>query len=272
MKAQFSSVDPLFGASLLKLLTLVLIMTGVTGCSEFGHNNLKLGKGKLSSSSIGTPLLFNYRDPNNTNYYQKLFDAAGSDAAKKAIRNDFTLEVMDVIDKDFDRFKKDLRKDYAYKETIVKLISLGLSGAGSLAAKDTANILAAIDTGLKGANDAVNLQAWANDAPEILINEMIALRDPIKAQIYTNLTKDVSVYPLSQAKKDLGDLYLAASVTEALRHLNTSTGSNAATASGKAEDAKAFMLSGRGAGNKEKGNLPPAPVPQVPNGPNLPPP
>src|SRR5882724_4703976 len=157
-----------------------ILMFGVCGCSEFGHNKLNLRKG---TSSLDTPLAFNYFNTNAPNYYQKRYDSPPGGEDKKSIRNHITREVMDVVDKDFNKFKISLRSDYAYKEIVVKLISLGLSGAGSFAAQHTANVLAAIDTGLKGANDAVNLKAWANDAPEILINQMVALRDPIKAQI-----------------------------------------------------------------------------------------
>jgi hypothetical protein len=211
------------------ILCLCSIIIASSGCSEF-RPALNLSKPTV----VGTSLTYSYTSTNAGNFFKTAFNQA---ADKKAERNRIIYELMGIIDSDFEKFAIRLRSDRAYKDTIISLVSLGLTGGASLSSKTTANILAAIDTGLKGGNDEVNLNAWGNDAPELLINKMNALRSTIQGRIYDNMKKEVTDYPLEAMISDMSDYYQAGSVTKALVDLNASTAKEAqeakTTAAGK---------------------------------------
>lgn len=167
------------------------------------------------------------------NYFWNVYNRATT-ANKTAIRDDIMFELMDVVDADYQRFELHLRSDRAYKDFGVKVASLSLTTAASFASEGAAHILAAIDTGLKGASDAVDVSAFNSLAPEIIINQMRADRLDIAAEIKCKMKEGADVYSLQEGIRDIGRYFSAGSVTSALTSLAGSTAAAAAAAKDKA--------------------------------------
>lgn len=197
------------------------------GCSEFR------GRMKLPKSSLG--YTYDYNTPTNTNYFRKRYEAATD---KEAERNRIVFELMGAVDEDFSKFERALRSDRAYKDIAVKWTSIGLTAGASLASQGAANILAAIDTGLKGANEAVDKNAFRDNTPEVLINKMRAKRAEMASQIYESMNKKVGAYPLEAAIRDVSRYYSEGFVTSALAALAASTAIEAKDATQEANQKK----------------------------------
>ena len=214
-----------------------LISAASTGCSEL--------RGPLSLSdppSVKIRTTYAYvipeGGPTPPNYFQTKFDDAKNDTAKKAVRNRIVYELMRLVDDDYGKFEGDLRGDRAYKDTIVKIVSLVLTGGASLAQKTAANTLSALDTGLKGANEAIDANAFRSYTPELLINRMRTNRAEVAAKIYKSMDQPVDKYPLEAAIRDIVNYYKQGSVTSALASLAATTSKEADTAMESADKAK----------------------------------
>jgi hypothetical protein len=110
------------------------------------------------------------------NYFK---NAIGQAKDKKAERNRVLFELLGIVDDEYARFEITLRSDRTLKDILVTIVSLGLTGTATLASEGTAHTLAAIDTGMKGANAAVDSNAFRDKAPELIINTMIqSLKSP----------------------------------------------------------------------------------------------
>jgi hypothetical protein len=205
----------------------------ICGCSEF-RPDIKLA----GPTGLGTALTYDYLHTNSDNYFLKRYQTPPAGEDQKTVRNRILFELMDLVDDDYSRFERALRSDKAYKDVIIKMVSLGLSGGATFAGQTTANILAGIDTGVKGASDAVDLKAWGNNAPEILINKMNADRAAVAAHIYQNMANSVAAYPLEAGIQDVIRYRNEGYVTPALASLAASTAVESQNSKTNAADQK----------------------------------
>lgn len=160
---------------------------------------------------------------------------------QKAVRNSILFELMSIVDEDFAEYQKAVRSDRAYKDTLVTITSLALTGTAAAVGGGAAATLAAIDTGIKGANAAIDKNAFNDTAPNILLNQMQTDRDNIAAIIYAGMSKSTAVYTLEEGLRDVGNYYRAGSVTAAVIALANKTAADSATAKDLAADAKALL-------------------------------
>ena len=112
------------------------------------------------------------------------------------------------------------------------LASLGLSGAASIAAKETANALSAAASGVTGAGAAFNQQVFAAKTVQVLVTQMDANRGEVLARLIKGERKTAQYYTIGQALSDLADYDAAGSLDRALSKV-----SEAATVSKMAADA-----------------------------------
>lgn len=209
---------------------LIPVILGTFGCSEL-KPRIDVNSGKI----LGIPPTYNYKDPTAANYYKTAVVQAQD---KRGQRNRVIFELMGIIDSDYATYEMALRSDRAYKDIAFKVVSLTLTGVASLAPELTAHRLAAIDTGLKGANESIDTTAFKNQAPELLINRMRANRSAVAQRIYDSMNNDESQYPIEAALRDVDSYYSEGSVTSALASLASSTAIEASAAASAAESKK----------------------------------
>jgi hypothetical protein len=179
---------------------------------------------------LGTKTTYAYLNASDASYYLTAYANAQGDEAKRQVRNQVTDEVMHLVDDDFEAFTRHLRSDRAYKNVFVKVISIGLTGAAPFSSGAVAKVLGGIDTGLKGISETVDVEAWGNQAPAILIDTMRAERAKVAKEISLMRSQSIADYTLEGALKDVGRYRDAGFVTTALTALARQT-SEAATAS-----------------------------------------
>jgi len=205
---------------------LAAVLSALCSCSEF-RGALEFDENPLGST-------YDYVNPYAGNHFRKQYRCADDRAAE---RNRILYELMGIIDDDFSKFERDLRSDRAYKDVLVAWTSISLTGVASLATTGVANILAAVDTGLKGANEAVDRNAFREKGPELLINTMRAQRARVAKNIYERMRETDAQYPLEAGLRDVVHYYHAGFVTAALAALAEETAKDAAESEKAANDA-----------------------------------
>jgi len=204
----------------MRVLIFVLICAGgLTGCNTLHP--------KIDTTSLHTfnmKLTYEYQTPTAPNYFRTLYEGASD---KKVERNRIAFELMSVIDDNYGEFERNLREGKGYKDAFVSITSLILTGAASISTGQAPKILAAVDTGLKGSNAAVDKNLLGDHVPELLINKMRANRATVASSIYENMSKADDIYPLQAAVRDLMRYFQEGSVTSALTSLVSDTAKDA---------------------------------------------
>jgi len=212
-----------------------LLATATSGCTTIRKDIKPDALGPLGLSNT---FKYSVASVSEASHYLKAYDRA-EPAAKKARRNEILFELLSIVDADFSRFSVALRGDRTFKDLTFKVVSLGLTGVASVASSGAAHTLAAIDTGFKGASEAIDATAFRNHTTEILINKMEADRATIRAEIYEGMKGEADKYSLQSGIYDIERYYLKGSVTSALATLSAST-----AAESKASDAIASEVQG----------------------------
>ena len=136
---------------------------------------------------------------------------------RTAIRDSVVLGRMYAIDLAYGEFENALTSEGQQVPFTATLASIALSGAGSIVADvATKSLLAAADTGLKGASEAYEKQILIGRTIETLQQTMRANRNRIRAAIISNLSLADSRYPLELALGDVENYYNAGTVTGGL--------------------------------------------------------
>jgi len=215
-------------------------MVGLIGCSEF-RNDINL---KKQEGFLGSKLTYDYETPGKSTapkYFKDEYTNASA-ADKKAVRNRILFELVGVVDADYNNFEMSLRSDRAYKDTIAQIASLALSGVGVTAGASAARTLAAVDTGLKGANSTIDAEVFRDKASEFLINTMRANRSDVLTKIYQGMHKEDNVYPLEAGINDIVKYYHEGTVTSALVSLAGKLSAQAETSKGVEDQARNNLL------------------------------
>lgn len=179
-----------------------------------------------ASDTLGLGSKFDYRAEEQPKpiSFRAYYDAAND---KQAARNQIIFDVMSQIDDEYESNLVSLRFERASKDFAVTLTSITLTGVASQAGQSLANLLAAIDTGVKGVDAAFD-QAYLEDKTNsLLFSAMRQARAEVRADIYQRLNNDVQIYPLEAAALDLNRYYRAGFVTTALIRLSEDSSSKA---------------------------------------------
>ena len=225
---------------------------GLAGCSELwprldiaqvgsNQSNASLGWYK-ARPPLGLKLHYNYSDPSSVDYFRSRYDAASD---KQAERNSILFELMAIVDEDYSEYEKAVRTDRVYKDSLVAITSLALSGTATAMGGGAAATLAAIDTGIKGANAVVDKNAFSDQAPNILLNQMRTVRDNQATTIYKSMDSSVGDYSLDAGIRDISHYYRAGSVTAAVVALAAKTATESEKAKTDANDAKVVATKAR---------------------------
>ena len=179
-----------------------------------------------ASDTLGLGSTFDYRAEKQPEpvSFRAYFDAADD---KEAARNQIIFDIMSQIDDEYESNLVSLRFERASKDFAVTLTSITLTGVASQAGQSLANLLAAIDTGIKGVDAAFD-QAYLEDKTNsLLFSAMRQARAEVREDIYRRLNNDIQTYPLEAAALDLNRYYRAGFVTTALIRLSEDSSSKA---------------------------------------------
>ncbi len=125
-------------------------------------------------------------------------------AERTRIRDKIVYLTAREIDKNYREFKNSFFGERAATETAFDIMQIGLGTAGTIAGGiTTANILAAISTGIAGSRLSFNKNFFKEKSPDLLLSRMDALRASQWLQIYRKLQKDDPAYLLYEAERDL---------------------------------------------------------------------
>jgi methyl-accepting chemotaxis protein len=214
----------------------------LAGCDTIKHP-VDFSKLSLKKMNMGTGTTYRYdykaRDDCKAaaEYFRTKYEKAPDPNAQKAVRNRITYELLGLVDESYGHFVREFCKERDAKDILFKVTSLALTGTASLALEPTSQILAAIDTGLKGANEAIDRYAFRDNVTEVLINTMNADRSAVAAQIYRSMSDNVDKYPLEATIRDVVRYYNAGTITSALVSLREKTAQGAQNAAQEAQKA-----------------------------------
>lgn len=225
---------------------LLSALVGAGGCSVDGAQktfsySLKTNSGELKNTR------YSYDESNtetSAKYFRNVYDAAAGDPAKqRIIRDQILLEMMGVLNENYKQFESNLRDDVTVKNVAIQIASLGTSAAGAaVGSAATKTVLAAITTGLIGANAIVDKQVFFEQSVQALQLQMQSDRAAVQAKIYEGLQKPVDKYPLEMGLNDMLSLYYAGTVTQALQSLVTTTNEKKADETEKANAERTKLL------------------------------
>ena len=216
----------------MKTLLMIVVAVALCGCS-----GIRKQPALMQVTSLGTKVTYTYADPADENYFLNGYDSLPLDK-KQVKRNQVIEELMGLIDDDFEQFTRRLRAGKVAKNLMVKIASIALTGAAPFSSGPAAKALAGIDTGLKAASEAVDVEAWNKQVPEILINTMQAERAKVATDINTMMKKKVAEYSMQAAIRDLIRYRNAGHITPALAALARQAAESATTEETAARTAK----------------------------------
>jgi hypothetical protein len=209
----------------------------ITGCrSEMTRHS------PISTETAGTTFKYisSTNEQNNTDFFRTAYKNSSTDeSAQEKVRASIAYEVMELIDEEYSTYEINLRSDRAYKDSLTQIASIALSSAATVTGtSNLKTILSAIDTGLKGANAAIDTEVYRDKASEALISQMRASRAKSASVIYNGLKKPIVKYPLEALRRDLGNYYRAGNLTSALVDLASQSTQAATSAEDKALKAR----------------------------------
>lgn len=160
----------------------------------------------------------------------------------KDCRNRIIYATILGIDMNYHNFEMSLFNDDRKLSFASTLASLGLTAASAYTG---APVLAAISTGVIGADSAYGATILQGQLQNTLQNQMSAQRNTVKARIFTQTELTFDEYPLNLASIDLENLYNAGTINAAMKNLSTVASTNAVNASKTLQAVNPNNLTGR---------------------------
>ena len=149
----------------------------------------------------------------------------------KYLRNKMMSQILADIDYSYGQYKGKVHLGRATGETVTDAMSLGLTGAATVAGGPALkSILAAADTALKGTVNSYQKNLYAEKTTEILVASMDALHQAKETQIIKNMSLSTTDYPFGLARVDLIELFYSSTREAALCDLEKEAGKKAADA------------------------------------------
>ena len=135
-------------------------------------------------------------------------------------RNQILSELIFIIEAESGNYERNLRLQKTGFDLFSDFAQLGLTGAATVVGgADTKSILAAIATGLKGSELAMNKRVFQDQAVEAIASQIRANQNSRKARIIEAMTLSVELYPLELGLADIVQLYYDGTITRAMQGL-----------------------------------------------------
>lgn len=150
-------------------------------------------------------------------------DASNEDGRRK-VRNQFVETRIAVIDHEYLKFRQSLYQGRVGADlgADLALLSFGALGAAvsSAGAKTT---YAALSAAVVGGKTSIDKNVYFERTVSALLAQMDTLRNNKKIDLFDGLTKPIANYPLSYAKSETDEYYLAGTIARAIQAVNSVT-------------------------------------------------
>jgi hypothetical protein len=145
------------------------------------------------------------------------YNAATTDVARMAYRNDYIARRMYIIDLEFTEFETALtreRQEFGFGSA---LATQSLSTAGAVfTPASTVRVLSALSSGANATHALYDSELLVNKTIQIVQSQMESKRDDVATRIFGRVRESALTYPLSAALHDLEDYYRAGTLTAGL--------------------------------------------------------
>jgi hypothetical protein len=151
------------------------------------------------------------------------------EAGQVRVRNQFVETRIAIVDHEYLKFRQSLYQGRVSTElaTDIGLLTLNAAGAtvSSTAAKTT---YAALSAALVGSKTSIDKNVYFERTVSALLSQMDTLRNNKKIVLFEGLTQPIAKFPLSHAKAETDEYYLAGTIARAIQGVNAETAATAA--------------------------------------------
>jgi len=148
---------------------------------------------------------------------------------RRNVRNQFVEARIAIIDQEYLKFRQSLYQDRIGVDLTADLGLLSLNALGaavsSAAAKTT---YAALSAALVGSKTSIDKNVYFERTLVAMLSQMDTLRNNKKIDLFKGLTQPIANYPLSYAKAETDEYYLAGTIARAIQGVNAETAVTAA--------------------------------------------
>jgi len=221
----------------MRFISIVVFVAMLSGCASNLINRID----QPQQAKLLTP----YYTVKNKEVDQAAYNSAMSSAnyvVARAQRDLIVQSIWKEIDSVYGEFEAGLYANKAGFELETDIAELLISTATTLTGAPRAKTnLSALLTTIKGSRLSIDKNVFAEKTYGALVSQMRANRSNVSASIHEKLARlDVLGYSLTEAEADLGRLFRAGTIHEALLQITTETGAAAKIAK-ENEDKKALI-------------------------------
>lgn len=204
--------------AVLSLLTTVLL----GGCSSISG-----APPRLTSVDVLATEDPDYKQTLDRFYRQK------DDAGRVRVRNQFIETRIAIVDHEYLKFRQSLYQGRVSAELVSDLGLLTLNAAGAAVSSTGAKTTyAALSAALVGSKTSIDKNVYFERTVAALLSQMDTLRNNKKIVLFEGLTQPIAMFPLSHAKAETDEYYLAGTIARAIQGVNVES----ATAAAKSEE------------------------------------
>lgn len=146
------------------------------------------------------------------------------DDGRLRVRNKFVETRIAIIDHEYLKFRQSLYQDRMGVDLTADLGLLSLNALGaavsSAAAKTT---YAALSAALVGSKTSIDKNVYFERTLVAMLSQMDTLRNNKKIDLFKGLSQPIANYPLSYAKAETDEYYLAGTIARAIQGVNAET-------------------------------------------------
>lgn len=169
------------------------------------------------------------------------------DTGRVRVRNQFVETRIAIIDHEYLKFRQSLYQGRISAELTADLGLLSLNALGAAVSSAGAKTTyAALSAALVGSKTSIDKNVYFERTVAALLSQMDTLRNNKKILLFQGLTQPIANFPLSHAKAETDEYYLAGTIARAIQGVNAETAVTAARSEGKLRDQIKQFLADKG--------------------------
>lgn len=152
------------------------------------------------------------------------FYKQSNDDGRIKVRNQFVETRIAIVDHEYLKFRQSLYQGRVGAEVGTDLALLSFSGLGAaVSSKAAKTSYAALSALLVGSKTSIDKNVYFERTVSALLSQMDTLRNNKKVDLFKGLTQPIANYPLSYAKAETDEYYLAGTIARAIQGVNSDT-------------------------------------------------